>query len=73
MGSAAVIERRLWSLPDSSTRLGDISVFSLRRHIDAGDIKAVYVGGRVFIPVSELERIEQFGVGKPRARRNGGQ
>ena len=71
--SSEVIEKRLYSLPDSSVRLGNISVFSLRRHIEAGNIKAVHVGGRVFIPVSELERVEQFGVGQPRTRRNGGQ
>jgi hypothetical protein len=71
--SSAAIERRLYSLPDSSARLGNVSVFSLRRHIDSGDIKAVRVGGRVFIPVTELERIEQFGVGQPRSRRSGRQ
>lgn len=72
MGSA-MIEKRLYSLPDSSTRLGNISKDSLRRLIEAGEIKAVHVGGRIFIPVSELERVEQFGVGQPRTRRNGGQ
>lgn len=71
--SSTVIEKRLYSLVDSSARLGNISTFSLRRHIEAGGIKAVRVGGRVFIPVTELERVEQFGVGQPRTRRNGGQ
>jgi hypothetical protein len=68
--SSTAIERRLYSLPDASTRLGNISIYSLRRHIETGGIKAVHVGGRVFIPVSELERVEQFGVGEPRSRRN---
>ena len=71
--SSAVIEKRIWSLPDSSARLGNISVFSLRRQIEAGNIKAIRVGGRVFIPVTELERVEQFGVGTPRTPRSGGQ
>jgi len=71
--SNAAIEKRLYSLSDSSARLGNISVYSLRRHIDAGLIKAVYVGGRVFVHVNELERVEQFGVGHPRTRRNGSQ
>lgn len=68
MGST-VIEKRLYSLADSGARLGNISIYSLRRHIENGDIKAVHVGGRVMIPVAELERVEQFGVGQPRARR----
>jgi hypothetical protein len=71
--SSEVIEKRLYSLPDSSVRLGNVSVYSLRRHIEAGNIRAVHVGGRVLIPVSELERVEQFGVGQPRTRRNDGQ
>jgi hypothetical protein len=69
--SSAVIEKRLYSLPDASVRLGNISVWSLRRHIEAGNIKAVHVGGRIFIPLTELERVELFGVGEPRSRRNG--
>lgn len=69
--NSTVIEKRLYSLPDSSARLGNISVYSLRRYIEAGDIKAVRVGGRVFISVSELERVELYGTGTPRPRRNG--
>ena len=64
--SSATVEKRLYSLPDASARLGDISVWSLRRQIEAGNIVAVRVGNRVFIPVPELERIEQFGVGQAR-------
>ena len=68
--SSTAIEKRLYSLRDASARLGNISIFSLRRHIETGGIKSVHVGGRVFIPLSELERVEQFGCGQP--RRNGG-
>ncbi len=68
--NTAVIEKRLYSLPDSSARLGNLSVCSLRRLIEAGSIQAVRLGGRVFIPVSELERMETFGTGQSRARRN---
>jgi hypothetical protein len=69
--NSTVIEKRLYSLTDSSTRLGNISTYCLRRHIEAGNIKAVRLGDRIFIPVSELERVEQFGVGEPRTRHNG--
>ena len=72
--SSTAIEKRLYSLRDASARLGNISIFSLRRqHMELGGIKSVHVGGRVFIPLSELERVEQFGVGEPRNRRNGEQ
>jgi hypothetical protein len=73
MSSAAVIEKRLFSLADSSTYLGGISVFSLRRYIDAGLIEPTRICGRVFIGIDELRRIERDGIGRPRTRRNGGQ
>lgn len=70
--SSTAIERQVCSLSDSSIWLGGVSVYSLRRHIAAGAISAINIGGRVFIPVSELQRVAQFGVGKPRARRTRG-
>jgi excisionase family DNA binding protein len=64
------VEKQVFDLRDSSATLGNYSVFSLRRLIASGAIRAVRLGGRVFIPRAELERITQFGVGQP--RRNGG-
>jgi hypothetical protein len=61
--------KRLFSLQDSSKRLGGYSVHSLRRHVRLGNIKGIYLVGRLFIPLSEIERIERFGFGQPRARK----
>ena len=73
MSGPAVIEKRLYSLQDSSTYLGGISVFSLRRYIDADLIVPIRICGRVFIGIEELRRIERDGIGQPRRRQNGGQ
>lgn len=62
-------EQSLFSLAAASVRWGGLSVFSIRRHIKAGSIRAVRVGGRVFIPLDEIERVETNGTGQPRKPR----
>jgi hypothetical protein len=66
--NSTVIEKRLYSLSDASARLGNISTFSLRRHIETGALKSVRIGSRIFLSVTELERVERDGV---RPRRHG--
>jgi len=44
----------------------DVSKYSVRRLIVQGDIKSVNIGARRLVPLSEVERIERFGVGRPR-------
>jgi excisionase family DNA binding protein len=58
----------LLSLKEASAALG-ISVFTLRRLIDGGAVRAVNVGARRLISVAEVERISVNGTGKPRARK----
>jgi len=69
--SSTAVEKRLFSLPDTSARLGAISIHSLRRHIASGAIKSVSIGGRVFVPLTEIERIEEHGI--PRKSHKAGQ
>lgn len=52
-----------------AARLLGVSVFTLRRLADTGDLKSVYVGARRLIPMTEIERIVAVGVGRPRTRR----
>jgi excisionase family DNA binding protein len=47
----------------------DLSKYSVRRLIVQGELKSVNIGARRLIPLSEVERAEQFGVGTPRALR----
>jgi hypothetical protein len=53
----------------SIERLGerwDLSKWSVRRLIVNGELKSVTIGARRLVPLSEVERAEQFGVGTPR-------
>jgi excisionase family DNA binding protein len=45
-----------------------VSPFTVRRLIAAGEIKAVNVGARRLIPVSEVDRVGTHGAGRPRQR-----
>jgi excisionase family DNA binding protein len=44
----------------------DLSKWSVRRLIVHGELKSVTIGARRLVPLSEVERAEQFGVGRPR-------
>jgi excisionase family DNA binding protein len=46
-----------------------VSHFTIRRLINAGEIKAVSIGTRRLVPTSEVERIASQGAGKPKARK----
>jgi len=61
-------EPKLFSIERLADRW-DMSKWSIRRHIDAGNLKSVSIGARRLVPLSEVERAEQFGVGTPRARK----
>jgi hypothetical protein len=64
-------KKQLFAIPAACERWGNISPFSVRRHIKNGDIKTINIGARVFIPIAEVERVEQFGVGKSRKDASG--
>jgi excisionase family DNA binding protein len=58
-------EKRLLSIERLAERW-DLSKWSVRRLIVQGELKSVTIGARRLIPISEVERAEQFGVGTPR-------
>jgi excisionase family DNA binding protein len=60
--------RTLLSISEAASRWG-VSIWTIRRLLEAGDISGVNVGARCLIPMAEIERVEQEGVGKPRARK----
>ena len=55
----------LKSLQEAADLLG-VSVFTIRRLIKAGEIRAVHVGARVLVPAAEIERVANHGVGVAR-------
>jgi excisionase family DNA binding protein len=58
----------LRSLRTSAEVLG-VSIFTIRRLIAGGQIRAVNIGSRVMISEAELERVASQGVGSRRARK----
>lgn len=60
-----VVEPKLLSIERLAERW-DLSKYSVRRLIVQGELKSVTIGARRLVPLSEVERAEQFGVGRPR-------
>lgn len=53
---------RLYSLADASRELGDLSIWTLRKHVFQGNVKPTKLGRRVFISTAEIERIQREGL-----------
>jgi excisionase family DNA binding protein len=54
---------QLQSVEDTSRRFG-VSIFTTRRLIASGHLRAVRVGKRVLVPESEIARVIAEGCGK---------
>lgn len=55
-------EAQLFSVEDAATVLGGISPWTLRKHIQYGNLKVTRIGKRVFLDAEELERIRRDGL-----------
>jgi len=64
----AKVSGRLHSISEAAAVLG-VSKFTVRRLIDAGEIKAVNVAARRMIPSSEVDRVMVHGTGRARQRK----
>ena len=47
----------LFNLVEGADELGDLSVWTFRRHVSAGHVKVVRLGRRVFVRRDEIDRI----------------
>ena len=56
---------RLLGLAEAAKVLG-VSVFTVRRLANRGEIRVVNVGARRLIPLAEIDKVILHGVGKPR-------
>jgi len=56
------VETRLYSLADASRQLGDLSIWTLRKHVFRGNVKPTRLGRRIFLSSSEIERIQREGL-----------
>jgi hypothetical protein len=52
----------LYALPDASKALGGVSVWTLRKHQQMGNLRVTRIGRRVFLDAEELERIRREGL-----------
>jgi excisionase family DNA binding protein len=69
MGSTGV-ERTSFSFGEVAAQWGG-ALWTIRRLVQRGELKAVNIGALQRIPRSEVERAELYGVGTPRARKAG--
>jgi hypothetical protein len=55
-------DSRLYSLVDASRQLGEVSIWTLRKHIIRGTVKPTRLGRKVFLSSAEIERIQREGL-----------
>jgi hypothetical protein len=53
---------RLYSLADASRQLGNLSIWTLRKHVFRGNLKPTRLGRRIFVSSAEIERIQREGL-----------
>jgi excisionase family DNA binding protein len=61
-------EKQLFSVQETAKRWG-VSPFTVRRLIEAGELRSVTIAARRLVPVSEIERCEVQGAGRARKRK----
>jgi excisionase family DNA binding protein len=52
----------LFALPEAARVLGNISHWTLRKHVSEGRIRVVRIGRRIFLDAEELQRIRRDGL-----------
>jgi hypothetical protein len=55
-------EAQLFSVEDAAKVLGGISPWTLRKHIEFGNVKVTRIGRRVFLDAEAVERIRREGL-----------
>lgn len=53
---------QLYSLADASRQLGNLSIWTLRKHVFRGNVKPTRLGRRIFVSSTEIERIQREGL-----------
>jgi excisionase family DNA binding protein len=62
------VERTSFSFSEVAEQWG-VSLWTIRRLVERGELKAINIGALQRIPRTEVERAEQYGVGTPRPRK----
>ena len=55
-------ESQLYSLADASRQLGDLSIWTLRKHVFRGNVRPTRLGRRIFLSSEEIARIRREGL-----------
>lgn len=56
------MEPRLFSIEETCRLLGGCSSWTIRKHLQRGNIRSTHLGQRVYVPLDEIERIKQEGL-----------
>jgi len=62
MHSQSQEDSRLYSLADASRKLGDLSIWTLRKHVFRGNVRPTRLGRRIFLSSEEIVRIQREGL-----------
>ena len=55
-------DSRLYTLADASRQLGDLSIWTLRKHVFCGNVRPTRLGRRIFLSSEEIARIQRDGL-----------
>ena len=58
----------LYALPEATKLLGAISIWTLRAHVQRGNLRVTRIGRRIFVTSDEIERIRREGLPSLRTR-----
>jgi hypothetical protein len=61
-------ELQMFSYQALERRWG-VSVYTVRRLVEKGELRSVGIAGRVLIPIEEVLRAERYGVGQRKNRK----
>jgi hypothetical protein len=53
---------RLYSLLDACRLLGNLSIWTLRKHVFCRNVRPTKLGRRLFLSAAEIERIQREGL-----------
>lgn len=62
MDSQSQYDSQLHTLAEASRQLGNLSVWTLRKHLLQGNVRPIRLGRKVFLSNEEIARIQREGL-----------
>lgn len=55
-------DQKLFDIPASCKRLGEVSPWTMRKHISLGNVTVIRIGKRIFLTEATIEQIAREGL-----------